>query len=132
MVVSSSVNRVALVVALLLAGGIGWIAIANRDPLLFVLGLGLLMVAPFVRRTDPAAAAHFRAQIDRLQTMPPPRASTAGGQTSIPGMSPQVLAQLVAGNKIGAIKRYREEYGSGLRDAKEAVEEFERQLGLSR
>ena len=76
------------------------------------------------------------AQVDRLQTMAAPPASagtaTATGQTAIPGMSPQVLAQLVAGNKIGAIKRYREVYGSGLKDAKDAVDAFERQLALPR
>jgi len=123
MVVSSSVNRVALVVAVLLAGGIGWIAIADRDPVLFVLGLGLLIVAPFVRHTDPVASTEaFRARVDQLQAMPAPPAAggTATGETPIPGMSPQVLALLVAGNKIGAIKRYREEYGSGLKEAKDA------------
>jgi len=113
MVVSSSVNRVALVVAVLLAGGIGWIAIADRDPVLFVLGLGLLIVAPFVRRTDPVASTEaFRARVDQLQAMPAPPAAggTATGETPIPGMSPQVLAQLVAGiwefrtgNTFGAV-----------------------------
>jgi hypothetical protein len=136
-IVSSSVNRVALVVAVLLSGGIGWIAIVNRDPVLFVLGLGLLIVAPFVRRTDPTAStAAFRAQVDRLQSMPAPPAAggtaTATGETPIPGMSPQILALLITGNKIGAIKRYREEYGSGLKEAKDAVDEFERQLALPR
>ena len=63
---------------------------------------------------------------------PPDVANRPGQPTSIPGMSPQVLAQLVAGKKIGAIKRYREEYGSGLKEAKDAVDEFERQLALPR
>ncbi len=135
MVVLSSVNRGALVVAILLAGGIGWIAITNRDPVLLVLGIGLLIAAPFDRRTDDAAA--FRARFDRLQAMPGDPAEgianpTAQQGTTIPGMSPQVLAQLQAGNKIGAIKRYREEYGSGLKEAKDAVDEFERRLVLPR
>ncbi len=140
MIVSSQVNRVALVIAVLLAVGIAWIAIADRDFGLLVLDLGLLLVAPFVRRVDIAGGAlGLRGQVDQLQPMrAPPRSyptssdPSAASGTSIPGMSPQVLAQLLAGNKIAAIKRYREEYGSGLKDAKDAVDEFERQLALPR
>jgi ribosomal protein L7/L12 len=130
-IISSSVNKLALVVAVFLAAEIVWFGISTHDLLLSVFGIALLVVGPFVRRTDPAAsAAAFRARVDQLQAMPAPpaAAATATGATTIPGMSPQVLAQLMAGNKIGAIKRYREEYGSGLKDAKDAVDAFERQL----
>jgi hypothetical protein len=129
-VISSSINRVACVVAVVLAAAIVWIGLRDGDALLIVLGVGLLLVGPFVRRTDSTDhEAAFRAQVDRLQAMPAPPANPADSpSTAIPGMSPQVLAQLMAGNKIGAIKRYREEYGSGLKDAKDAVDEFERRL----
>ena len=134
MIVSSSVNKLALVVAVLLAAGIVWIGISTHELLLSVFGIALFVVGQFVRRTDPVpSTADFRAQVDRLQVMPaPPTDPTSQQATSIPGMSPQVLAQLVAGNKIAAIKRYREEYGSGLKEAKDAVDEFERQLALAR
>ena len=137
MILSSSVNRVALLVAVLLAAGIAWIAIKDREPLLIVLGLGLLLVGPFIRRTDAqadeASAVRCLFGADRvrrwpLRRRPPPPALAQ--PTSIPGMSPQVQALLLGGNKIGAIKRYREEYGSGLKDAKDAVDEFERRLVL--
>jgi ribosomal protein L7/L12 len=47
-------------------------------------------------------------------------------------LSPQVqeLAQDPA-RKIAAIKQYREETGAGLKEAKEAIEEFTRQQNLS-
>jgi ribosomal protein L7/L12 len=38
----------------------------------------------------------------------------------------EVLALLVDGKKIPAIKRYRELTGAGLREAKEAVDEIDR------
>jgi hypothetical protein len=134
-VVSSSINRVALAVAVLLAAGVAWIGVRNGDPLLIVLGIALLAVGPFVRRPDGSdVGAAMRAQIDRLQAMPaPPPDPAAGtdpvGATPNPGISPPVRALILSGQKIQAIKRYREEYGSGLKDAKDAVEEFERQLG---
>jgi hypothetical protein len=133
-VISSSINRVACLVAVVLAAAIVWIGLRDGDALLIVLGVGLLLVGPFVRRTDSTDhAAAFRAQVDRLQAMPAPPANPADAQpTAVPGMSPQVLAELMAGNKIGAIKRYREEYGSGLKEAKDAVDEFERRMLLPR
>jgi hypothetical protein len=141
-VVSSSVNRVALLVPVLLAAAIGWIGFRDGDPLLIVLALGLLVDDPLVRHSESAGnTLALRGRIDQLQPMPaqPPYLAsastdpgTASATTPIPGMSPQVLAQLRAGNKIGAIKRYREEYGSGLKEAKDAVDEFARQLALPR
>jgi hypothetical protein len=134
-VVSSSVNRLALVVAVLLAAGIGWIAIQDRDPLLIALALGLLAVAPFVRRPEGADdGGRLWSRVDRFQvsaTQPAPPVSPAlVPATPVAGMSPGVRDQIIAGNKIGAIKRYREEYGVGLKEAKDAVEGFERQLAV--
>ena len=46
-------------------------------------------------------------------------------------VDPDVLAQLIAGNKIAAIKIYRERTGLGLKEAKDAVEEIARERGLA-
>ena len=126
-IVSSSFNRIALAIALALAAGIGWIALERRDPLLLVLAVGLLLVGPFVRRVDseaPTTARTLPRAVGTAAVDPVPE------ETSIPGLSRQVRDQIVAGNKIGAIKRYREEYGCGLKEAKDAVEAFERQLSV--
>ena len=49
-----------------------------------------------------------------------PPTSTAFGSGG--GYSAEVLELVRSGNKIGAIKRYREETGLGLREAKDAVD----------
>ncbi|MBX7195992.1 MAG: ribosomal protein L7/L12 [Sandaracinaceae bacterium] len=41
-----------------------------------------------------------------------------------------VVAALRAGNKIEAIRLYREQTGLGLRESKDAVDKLERELGL--
>jgi ribosomal protein L7/L12 len=49
------------------------------------------------------------------------------GPLSTPGQpSPAVMAFLQAGKKIEAIKQYRIETGEGLKEAKDAVEAFQR------
>jgi hypothetical protein len=45
------------------------------------------------------------------------------------GVSEDVRDALDAGNKIEAIRRYRQETGVGLKEAKEAVEAYERSPG---
>lgn len=50
-------------------------------------------------------------------TPPVPTAGSGGG-----GYSAEVLALAKSGNKIAAIKRYREETGVGLAEAKSAVD----------
>lgn len=40
----------------------------------------------------------------------------------------KIAAALYSGNKIEAIKLYREETDEGLKDSKDAIDEFERQL----
>jgi ribosomal protein L7/L12 len=47
-----------------------------------------------------------------------------------PVMSPQIQEALRRGNKIEAIKIYRELTGVGLAEAKEAVEKMEKKFGL--
>jgi ribosomal protein L7/L12 len=47
-----------------------------------------------------------------------------------PDADPQVRALLQSGNKIEAIKRYRELTGVGLAEAKDAVEAIERGVRL--
>ncbi|MET8150563.1 ribosomal protein L7/L12 [Actinoplanes sp. NPDC049668] len=49
-------------------------------------------------------------------------------EPDIPG---PVLRELLAGRKIQAIKEYREATGTGLKEAKDAVELFARQHGLA-
>jgi ribosomal protein L7/L12 len=44
----------------------------------------------------------------------------------MPDLNDEILALLAAGNKIQAIKRFREETGTGLAEAKSAVEAIER------
>ena len=45
-------------------------------------------------------------------------------------LPPPVVEALRAGNKIEAIKRYREATGAGLKEAKEFVEEVQRRVGF--
>jgi ribosomal protein L7/L12 len=49
---------------------------------------------------------------------------------SNPAFAPQVLEALRRGNKIEAIKLYRELTGTGLAEAKRAIDELENRLGL--
>ena len=55
----------------------------------------------------------------------------ASPAASAPGSAyPQVVAALRAGNKIEAIRLHREHHKSSLRDAKDAVDRVEAQLGI--
>ena len=56
-------------------------------------------------------------------------ATGEGSPSRFGELSDEVRQLLQGGNKIGAIKRYREETGVGLREAKEAVEALEREVG---
>lgn len=47
--------------------------------------------------------------------------------TATPGITDEVEDHLRAGRKISAIKAYRESTGAGLKEAKDAVEVYERQ-----
>jgi large subunit ribosomal protein L7/L12 len=53
--------------------------------------------------------------------------ATRGGGDAVSangGVSPAVLALVQQGNKIGAIKQYREETGCGLKEAKDVIDKF--------
>lgn len=60
------------------------------------------------------------------QPMRPPRQ----GDLVALGASEQVAGHLAAGNKIAAIKAYREETGTGLYDAKTAIDGFVRRVQM--
>ena len=87
-----------------------------------ILGLGLILVGFLIGRwTAP------RERNTVVYTPPRPRAGDAtlgGGEADA-----EIEAILRAGNKIEAIKRYREAYGTGLKDAKDAVDALDRRLG---
>ena len=55
---------------------------------------------------------------------------TSANADSDPALSPQIQDALRHGNKIEAIKIYRELTNVGLAEAKRAVEEIESRLGL--
>jgi ribosomal protein L7/L12 len=67
--------------------------------------------------------------IDEMEKGQMPSPSVASPQTSGDAMG-QVEQELRAGRKINAVKLYREAYGVGLKEAKDAVDEMDRQLGL--
>lgn len=46
-----------------------------------------------------------------------------------PGVPPEVLRELRAGNKIGAIKAYHQATKCGLKEAKDHVDSLEQRLG---
>ena len=53
----------------------------------------------------------------------------AAPAAAMAGVDHQVISALRAGNKIEAIKIWRDHHNSSLRDAKDAVERIEAQLG---
>jgi ribosomal protein L7/L12 len=55
---------------------------------------------------------------------PPPRPAAMGAPSS------DIEALILRGKKIEAIKIYREQTGVGLKEAKDAVEEMQRRLGV--
>lgn len=73
-----------------------------------------------------------KAMIDQLAlgvspTASNPPASTPAGQP-VPPANDEVVTLIRQGNKIGAIKAYREQTGLGLKEAKDAVEQMEREM----
>ncbi|MBP7866475.1 MAG: hypothetical protein KA419_11035 [Acidobacteria bacterium] len=66
----------------------------------------------------------------------PPRLPGEGGAPAkpapLPPDDPEILALLRQGEKIEAVRRYRERTGLGLKESKEAVEAAEAKLGLAR
>ncbi len=114
MIVSSNVNRVALIVALVLAGTIAWIGFRDSEPLLIVLGPALFAVAALIKGDAGPMPAAIRRPPQHLEPLAPP--------------SSEVERLMLDGRKIAAIKQYRDETGAGLRQAKDAVEALERRI----
>ncbi len=64
---------------------------------------------------------------------PPPRHQDAGAPAGgADANDAEVEALLRAGHKIQAVRRHRELYGTGLKEAKDAVDAIEARLRLSR
>ena len=68
-----------------------------------------------------AADSSLRAAFAEVQAM----------RAQVSAVRQQVQNLCRAGNKIQAIKHYREATGVGLKEAKDAVEEFQRRAGLA-
>ena len=85
-----------------------------------VIGVGLFLLGLVVGRlTAPRV---------RSETVHHHPARGAGGAESDRAVDAEVEALLRAGRKLEAIKRHREAYGLGLREAKDAVEAIEARL----
>jgi ribosomal protein L7/L12 len=59
-----------------------------------------------------------------------PLGDVSAGGASAGGASTEIVEALRRGDKIGAIKHYRNASGAGLKDAKDYVEELQRRAGL--
>lgn len=89
--------------------------------------LGLLMIVLGGRSAAEARNARRLNAIDR-------KLRAIMEHLGVPGPAPElveVVSHLEQGNKIQAIKVYREKTGAGLAQAKSEVEALARQLGLS-
>ena len=101
-------------------------------PLLILAGLVLLVLLVLAMRP--------RGRSDDLIGAPRPRALRSPGVTIQPGQKLEIPAEirleverlLADGQVIGAIKLVREATGSGLKDAKDAVDEMRRSVPPSR
>ena len=89
----------------------------------FIMGAGLVLIGFLIGR--------FSAPRERTTTVYKPQATVpasfgkAGGNPA----DLEITAALRNGRKIEAIRLYREAYGTGLKDAKDAVEAIQAQLG---
>lgn len=97
------------------------------DGVLAVLAVSVMVGAGMLgfteRRRRARQFARVEAKLDALMAH--------AGLTFDPfrGAAPEVRAALAEGDRILAIKRYREASGAGLREAKEAVDEYLRRRG---
>src|SRR5579859_4805950 len=81
----------------------------------------LIQLEGRVRQLEAAMQALlFRLDIDPAEVMPQEK------QPEMRGMTDEIQAELQAGNKIMAIKLYRERYNVGLKEAKDAIDAMER------
>jgi len=65
---------------------------------------------------------------ETLRGSPEPSGSPFSKQSGEPGDFPQAIELLRAGNKVAAIRLYKDTTGAGLKDSKNAVEEIEVRL----
>ncbi|MFC3540306.1 ribosomal protein L7/L12 [Couchioplanes caeruleus subsp. azureus] len=79
------------------------------------------------RRATADAQAHRLAAVERRLGLIMDHLGVREPEPEAPG---PVLQELLAGNKIQAIKEYRKATGAGLKEAKDAVELLARQRGL--
>ena len=92
---------------------------------LAIFALIVLIVAFSIVTTAATSRSNFR--LARLERRVGAIAAHVGlSPESVPAGMDEVLALLEAGEKIPAIKRYREVTGAGLREAKDAVDEIDR------
>jgi ribosomal protein L7/L12 len=86
-----------------------------------------LIIALMALSVARSAAALSRGPVPNvLRSEPAPAPEAFAAAASSAGISAQVAALVAQGKKIEAIKQYRTETRSGLKEAKDAVEAFER------
>jgi ribosomal protein L7/L12 len=91
------------------------------------IGLGsAALMASFIARPAPAAQDRRLARIERQLSLIMQRLDISEPESPLS----EVIAQLEQGNKIQAIKMYREQTGAGLAEAKSAVELIAKEHGL--
>ncbi|WP_250033558.1 hypothetical protein [Paractinoplanes maris] len=90
-----------------------------------VVGLGLIVASGRSQRSGREAArlAAIERKLDLVM-------GHLGIEEPVPTEDPEVVAHLVKGEFIQAIKVYRERTGTGLAEAKDAVERIAHQRGL--
>jgi hypothetical protein len=99
-----------------------WIVVAFG-----VAGIGCLLASVFAGRSGRLNAQDRRlATIERRLDLIMKRLEIDDPEPELP----DVVAHLERGEKIGAIKAYRERTGAGLKEAKDAVEALARERGL--
>ncbi len=76
------------------------------------------------RDATNAGLAEAKAAVEAIER------GARSGATASGGLDDEVLSLLRRGQKIGAIKLYREQTGAGLKEAKDAVEALARQHGI--
>jgi ribosomal protein L7/L12 len=91
-----------------------------------ILAVGLAMMAAGARGADRRGAAVRLAAIERKLDLIMKHHGIVEPRLD----EPDVVQQLMQGNKIHAIKIYRERTGVGLAEAKDAVEKIARERGL--
>lgn len=106
----------------------------RRDEITRLLALGQKIEAIKLYRADTGASlADARAAVERMELAPGPVTPGERHTPATPGAVPASLRRdvetlVMRGQKIQAIKRYREQTGLGLREAKEAVDALEQEL----